>query len=238
MDRAGIGLGLGADSADHSGMAKAEGSAVAPALHGRAGNVVFVRGAEGVQVRPYVVGRDPRTEGQIAARGRMRQAGEAWRGMTVEQASLWRDYAESLAAIDPATRERVVPRAQLLFSKLAVKFLQVNPGGVIPLIPPVSAFVSENIEPVAGVDVSGILISSMRANSPGVRTEILIQPLASVHRRSYLARYRSAGFYVLDGAHGVPILVPPGAYAVAVRFVVAATGQESEVWELGTRVTT
>jgi hypothetical protein len=78
-----------------------------------------------------------------------------------------------------------------------------------------------------------VVLTIERGNSPGVVTEVLLQPLASIHRATYLEKYRSKGFspWVAGGSVSVP--VRPGVYAVAIRVVEAATGQSGAILELG-----
>ncbi|HMS56899.1 MAG TPA: hypothetical protein PKA27_16020 [Fimbriimonadaceae bacterium] len=60
----------------------------------------------------------------------------------------------------------------------------------------------------------------------------MLQPLESVHRRTYLQRYRSAAFH---GFTTSPLFVECSApvVAVAVRFVRVSTGQSTGLIELG-----
>ena len=87
--------------------------------------------------------------------------------------------------------------------------------------------------PNSKLGTGAIEVVADRANAPGVVTEVLLQPLLSVHRRTYLSRYRTAGFFAFEA--GVPIVIPTSARvcAVAVRFVCEATGQAGAVMELG-----
>ncbi|RYG26564.1 hypothetical protein EON82_02830 [bacterium] len=81
----------------------------------------------------------------------------------------------------------------------------------------------------------GVLtFSADRANAPGVVTELLIQPLANRRRAVYKDKYVSRGFFAFaPGSLEATVECPPGAYACAIRFVRAATGQETAIVALG-----
>lgn len=204
----------------------------ATSLNGSSANAVFVRTRNGIVVRDRIVPHDPRTPAQIATRQRLQRVGQAWLGLSLAQAQAWRDYAASLQRVDLDTGALIGPRAQTLFSKLSLKFLQANPTGEIPLTPPDSAFAGDGIGVSSSPSDDGIRFTSTGPNGAGVVTELLVQPLASIHRRAYRDKYRPVAFYAFDGeSYEAPL--PPGAYATAYRFVCAATGQESALFESG-----
>ena len=82
-----------------------------------------------------------------------------------------------------------------------------------------------------GVQTVGFVSSG--ANAAGVVTELLVQPLASRHRRTYLERYRHAAYVRFEGAETVAVPAPEGWTALAYRFVNAETGQVTAIAELG-----
>lgn len=210
-------------------MALAETSALIPGIRGTLGNVVFVRSPYGTQIRSRPDPADPRTPAQMAARERMRRAGYAWRTMTLEQAQNWRAYAAAQNPDGPNARAN----AQLLFTRLAVRFLQVNPNAAVPLDPPASPFLGDavtfSLEPMEG----GVRLTADRPNSAGTTTEILVQPLESIHRRTYDSKYRTALFDNFQESLFVEVHSRSVAVAVAVRFLRASTGQATELFELG-----
>ena len=90
--------------------------------------------------------------------------------------------------------------------------------------------------PPQGEGTSNVTFVASGANAPGVVTELLVQPLVNAYRRSYADKYAGAGFHAFPAAGTVEVPVRAGAVAVAYRFVLAATGQETALVELGTFV--
>lgn len=209
-------------------MAKLKASPFVGQLSGSMANLAFRSTATGVQMIARANPRDPRTPAQMAARHRMTQANALWRGMTLEQSAAWRAYAQAQA--EPL---RPAPSAFNLFAALAVRVLAVRPGAVVPLVPPAQPFAGDAVQ----VSVSGapgaVLVSPSAGNAPGVVTEILLQPLASIHRATYAEKYRSAGFFSLVAGAAVSLPRGAGAVAVALRVVRVDTGQAGPLLELG-----
>ena len=198
-------------------------------LHGSAGNATFVRTPYGVSLRDRTAPRNPRTPAQQSARSRMARASRTWKSLAPEQAQAWREYAASL----PVAAGAAAQHPQNVFCKLATKFLQVSPNGEIPLVPPVAPFGGDAVA-ISVTSIAGALrYSSSGANGAGVTTELLLQPLASVHRRAYAKEYRTRGFHQFTSASSFDVLVPHGVYACAVRFVQVATGLDGGILELG-----
>lgn len=250
-------------------MAKVKEGVVLSGLSGRAGNAVFVSTAAGTVLRDRPLVNNPNTPLQQASRNNMARVGEVWKNMTLAQAQAWRNYALLEAGL--SSDARVQPN--LVFTRLAMKFLQMHPGAAIPVAPPATIFPGDavrficsssgfgvrsseipvrssefgvrnplptpnsklrtRVTPNSQLGTGGIEILADRDNAPGVVTEVLLQPLLSVHRRTYLSRYRTAGFFAFQAA--VPVVIPTDASvcAVAVRFVCAGTGQAMGLTELG-----
>lgn len=190
---------------------------------------MFVQTAYGTVLRDRPFVNNPNTPLQQATRHNLARVGATWRGMNLAQAAAWREFATREPG---AIRDgRVQPN--LLFTRLAMKFLQVHPDGVLPLEPPASLFPGDAVRFQISLVGGRASLLADRDNAPGVVTEVLIQPLASVHRRTYAARYRTAGFFAFRA--GVPVSVEFEGHvcAVAVRFVCAATGQATGLMELG-----
>lgn len=212
---------------DHKGMAIVRTSAFVTGIRGSAGNVTYVETPFGTSIRDRVIPRDPRTPAQAAARERMTLAARAWKSLTLAEARAWREYA---AALDQQPPWRPA-KAQTRFVELAIRFLQVNPQGTIPRLPPATPFAGDGL--VVSVEglTGAVRFAASQPNSPDVTTELLVQRLVSVHRRTYLERYRTQGFH----AFGPPAELPlrSGLYACAVRFVRVSTGQATGLVELG-----
>mgnify|MGYP000853982581 FL=1 len=208
-------------------MAIVRTSAFVAGIRGSAGNVTYVETPFGVSVRDRVIPRDPRTPAQEAARERMTLAARAWKALSLAEARAWREYA---AALDQQPPWRPA-KAQTRFVELAIRFLQVNPQGTIPRLPPATPFAGDGLVLGAEGLVGAVRFAASQPNSPDVTTELLVQRLVSVHRRTYLERYRTQGFH----AFGPPadVSLRPGLYACAVRYVRMSTGQATGLVELG-----
>lgn len=208
-------------------MAKTAPSILGSAMSGSAGSVTFRRTANGVQVLPRTRPHDPRTAAQVSARVRMMRVGEAWRGMTLAQSDAWREYA---LRISPPGIARPLS-AQLVFSRLSIRLLQIDPNALLPLTPPMSPFPGDAVLVTVAPTGGGIVFTPDRANAPGVVTELLVQRLNSIHCNAYAKKFRSKGFVAFGGAQFVEL--PTGAYACAVRFARGADGQSTSLMELG-----
>ena len=197
-------------------------------MSGSVGNVTFIQGATGMVARARVIPRNPRTPAQTVARDRLAAAGKAWMGMTLEQGMAWQNYAE---AQQRATGGRTT--GQLLFSALATRFLMVNPTGTIPLLPPNSPFPGDAVSFTAASEGQTIVVSASQSNAPDVVTEVLFQPLVSVHRRMYARHYRTAAVHAFVSGEPLALPAPGRVTAVAVRLIRASTGQAGELMEIG-----
>lgn len=128
------------------------------------------------------------------------------------------------------------------FSGLAAKRLQMFPDEPVPRLPPTSAFLGDGIEvsvaplPGRGEGVGGpaVTFSASGPNSEGVVTELILQRLAGKARKPTAKGYRTQGFVAFAaGALTAEVPCEPGAYAGAIRFVRAATGQETALVPIG-----
>lgn len=179
---------------------------------------------------------NPRSPLQEAQRRRVAIVNTLWAALPLESIARWRAYAEgpSFQPLSPAQeRSSRAASGNALFKKLATKYLVVHGGFVAPTEPPAAPFLGDAI--VVGVAGSalGAVFSASAPNSPGVLTELLLQRLPARHRLPKARDYRTLAFVEFAGG---PVSVPaaPGAYACAVRFVRADTGQESATVPLGT----
>ena len=84
-----------------------------------------------------------------------------------------------------------------------------------------------------GEEAHSIGFAASGANAPGVVTELLVQPLASRHRRTYLEKYRHAAYVAFAEGQAVAVPFAAGWVACAYRFVNAETGQVTALAELG-----
>lgn len=212
------------------GMAKVFPSVAAGGLRGTTGNAVFVQSRFGtiLRSRPFVSNTPP-TPAQAANRRRLAKIGAAWRGMSLEQALAWRIYAEAESVADGSA----MALPQLAFTRLAMRYLQVNPDGPIPLAPPTTAFPGDSVRVQLAASPGLLRVTGLSANAPGVVTELLIQKLASVHRRTYERKFVAADYLHFSAGQSVNIPALPGIWAVATRFTLAATGQTTPLLEVG-----
>lgn len=219
----------GARAADNRRMSRIKLGALAEAISGKSGNTVFYRLNDELHVKDYAIPTDPRTPGQLAARDRLARAADAWRSLSWEEAQAWRDYAQSLAVRQTGTTKVQTPRAQTLFCRLAIKFLQANAGADPPRTPPGSPFLGDGLAVTMAAE-SGIRFDASAPNSPGVVTELLVQPMRSAASMPVLRAYRSRAFAAFaPGSMSYTVDAERGLYACGYRFVRAATGQATEI---------
>lgn len=203
-------------------------------LSGKVGNVVFVNTADCIIVRARPSRTRKTSEAQLAARERMRIASRAWQKLSEPTVKAWGEYAKSLQSFDSATGRTFAPRPMNLFTTLYGKLLQIDLEAEPPLNPPSLVFTGDALSPVITAEAGAIQISSSAPNAGGVTTELLLQPLAGQNRRTYVERYRAAAFHTFSAdSSSVSLPVRAGWYAMAIRFVLLATGQSSAVVELG-----
>jgi len=72
-----------------------------------------------------------------------------------------------------------------------------------------------------------IAFSASAPNTPGVTTELLLQPLVSPNRTPHARRYRTVAFHTFTDPLTVTVPAEEGWYAAAYRFVNPATGQST-----------
>ena len=236
-------------------MATWRGGLLGGELSGRTGNAVLVRTARGTVVgeRPTVrVSDSPAAQ---EARARQRAAAKAWTDLEPEAVARWTAWARGigrqpnnafatlykvLLRLDSGALPPQSPPARPFFGDvIEVGIASPSPDGSFgrgsrgerlpePPPPAPSSITNqmEEGEPSVGFASSG-------ANAAGVVTELLVQPLASRHRRTYLERYRHAAYVRFEGAETVAVPAPSGWVALAYRFVGAGTGEVTAIAELG-----
>lgn len=220
-------------AADNGGMARAATGMAFERVVGRVGDLVVVQLKSGPAVRRRPSYRRSSSPAQKAVAERMRQVSAAWNSMTPEQAGEWHRYARTIELHDRITGNTYSPAGYNAFTGLSTRFLQANPSGEVPLVPPSASFVGDLPAVTVAAEAGQITFTAARANAPGVVTELMLQRLASP-RRQPSTRYTSAAFAAYTPEHLTEtVTVEPSAYACAVRFVLAATGQAGAVFPLG-----
>lgn len=209
-------------------MAKIAYSTVINEASGKAGSVVWRKHRSGPNFSVRVSPKNPDTAAQRAVRGYLSKAAKTFEGLTPAQVAVWDAYGETITRHNPITGGTYTSTGIAAFIELTVKFLQNNPGGTIPLVPPSSEFIGDNavISATAGTGV--VTFTSTQANSAGVMTELLLQKLPNSHREPSKNGYRSMQFFAFSsGILTRNVSVPTGFYAAGYRFVKASTGQAS-----------
>lgn len=209
-------------------MAKAELGVILQDLRGKAGNAVFTKSKDGIVLKPRVKGKNPRTPAQQSIRANLTSAATTYKNFTSTQAAAWEAYANTLTHKNSVTGKSFKPSAMNVFTGLATKFLQATPGGTIPTTPPTSSFTGDTITLTTSGSTGKVTFTASGANAANVKTELLLQPLASADRKPQNNGYRSKAFVAFaTGSLSFDVLVPAGYYAAGYRFVNSLTGQET-----------
>lgn len=215
-------------------MAKAKLGALLQDLSGKVGNAVFVKSKEGPVVRVRTSPTNPKTTAQVAARARLSTVSKIFKGFNATQEAAWDNYASTLTHKDSITSKRFTPTAITAFTALGTKFLQVNPTGTVPTTPPTSSYSGDIITLTALASTGKITFTASAANALPNKTELLLQPLKSRNRNPQKGAYRSQAFVAFTaGSLSADVVVPPGYYAAAYRFVNLMTGQETALVPIG-----
>ena len=200
-------------------------------LSGRMGNRVYrqVGGETIVSAMPIKV--DPRTPKQLASRAHLTEATRLWGELPLDAIDRWRLYGLRLGR-----------RGDLVFRGLAAKYLQLHGGTSVPTEPPATPFAGDGIvveATAAAVPPGGnpwsdgaVVFRAHAPNTPGVVTELLLQRLAKRYCVPKQDAYRTQAFVAFAGEL-VRVPARVGAWACAIRFVRADTGQASAVLPLG-----
>lgn len=207
-------------------------------LRGKAGSVVVRNGRTGLVVVPRKSGKNPRTAAQQTARQNLAKAAAAFKGLTPTQLAAWKTYAAGLNRVNPVNGESYHPTAIDAFVGLTTKFLQATPNGTIPLTPPTTAFAGDSITVTATAGVGKVTFNGSGSNTAGVKTELLLQPLASANRTPNAKSYRTKAVVALTSGSPQDVSVPAGYYAAAYRFIKTATGQATNLQPIGVATVT
>ena len=213
-------------------MAKMGYSPVVGDLRGAAGDEVFsrVRGAAVVKGRPTY--GFPVTPSQRVTSNYFKAATAVYNTLTRPQVLAWNAFAKTITRTDGLTGRTYHPTGQNVFMGLACKFLQINPAGAVPLVPPSGPFLGNRITVTAGALSNLIYFTASGANVAPAQTELLLQKLASV-RRAPTDKYISQGFVEFAvGSLSQGFTVDGGIYIPAYRFVNPLTGQMTDLQPL------
>ena len=151
-------------------MAEIDLSILGDAMHGKSGNVVFLKTKTGTKVRKRSKPTDPKTPAQQAARERMTLVSKTYSGMTQDQLKAWRNYAKTLTHHNKYSGEPFTPSANNVFTGLATKFLQINPGTPLPLVVPDSTFVGDTVVVTAASSTGKITFTAKSRSRQTKRT--------------------------------------------------------------------
>lgn len=202
-------------------------------MRGKTGTLTVQGGVTGLRVKSNSPVRNPKTTAQQQVRQNLSRATEVFKTLTQAQFDQWKTYAQAHPRTDPVTGQTYVLAPSAIYNGLAAKLLQMNPNATIPATPPVSPFGGDGVTFQATASAGKITFTASRANTLGVTTEILLQPLKSPFRTPSSSAYRTKDFNVFGPVLTLDVTVPPGYYAAAYRFVRIATGQASEIIPIG-----
>ena len=196
--------------------------------------MVFVETAYGTVVREAPARGGAKSALQQAGERRLAAASRAFGALSREEGQAWAAYGATLAEPHPKTGRVVGLSGQQAFNRLASKRLQIDPHAALPKAPPTAPFFGDGLRATVEAVPGGVRFAADAPNREGILTELLLQPLASAHRRTYAERYRTRAFAAFaQGALTTTVPCPNGWTAAAVRFVEAATGRATALVELG-----
>jgi hypothetical protein len=215
-------------------MARARLSSIYADLRGTVGKSVLAQTKYGLAVRGKPKYKYPVQPAVKESADRFSAAQNIWSALTFDQAQAWQRYAQTITKTEPVTQKTYSPTAHCAFIALATKYLQVNPAGSVPVLPPDSDFLGDDVVlEILETLPTGVRFRASGANASGVVTEILAQRLPNV-RRSPTKFYKSAAFHSFaSGALDFDLSLDEGVYAFAYRFVRAETGQSTHPLLLG-----
>lgn len=202
-------------------------------MRGKTGTLTVQGGLTGLRVKSNSPVRNPKTAAQQQVRQNLARATEVFKTLTPTQFEQWKTYAQAHPRIDPVTGQTYVLAPSAIYNGLAAKLLQMNANATIPATPPVSPFGGDSVTFQATASAGKITFTASKANSLGVTTEILLQPLKSAFRTPSPNAYRTKAFQTFGPVLTLDVNVPAGYYAAAYRFVRIATGQASEIIPIG-----
>lgn len=167
---------------------------------------------------------------------RLKQANAVWSGVGEITADAWDAYGRAHPRVDPVSGHRYASAGKNVFVGLSCKLLQLDATASLPHLPPMRPFIADDVVVELGVSIGederrvsvvegAILFEASGPNSPGVVTELLIQPLKSVRSKPQTF-YKSHGFVAFEeGNLGAEVALPAGVYACATQFVERSSGR-------------
>ena len=215
-------------------MAVCRASVVAPGLRGRIGNAVFVSDGDRTILREAPPKRPERSPEQRNAMAMQTRAAKLYKRLTPEEGAEWAAYAARNPLPPKADGRPGSARADNVYGSLAMRYQAIHGMVEPPRTPPETAFLGDAVGIVARGSEAGLVLEADRANAEGVVTQVIVQPLASAHRRTYATKYVHAAIVAFtEEEPTVTVPVRSEWVAVAVRFLRASTGQASATIELG-----
>ena len=201
-------------------------------VQGKSGKMNYSKTQYGIEYKENPIRTKPSTPAQLAQQARLKKASTAFAGLTAPQNAAWQTYAQT-RFVKSKSGADVHPSAYSAFVGLYTKLLQVNPAGTPPSTPPATEFAGDTVTVTIAGASGRINFTGNKANATNVVTELLIQPLRNIYRKP-TGNYPSKAFFPFaSGGLTTSLLLPAGAYAVAIRFVNSATGQETDKILLG-----
>ncbi|MEI6512663.1 MAG: hypothetical protein WCO51_05230 [bacterium] len=209
-------------------MAKVRYSVNLQDVRGKAGTSVFSKTISGNILRTGCMIKDANSAAQKSVRANFTKAATTFKSLTVQQEAAWQNYADTHVWTNPVSGFTYSPTANMVFVMLATKFLQINPNGSVPLLPPFSGFLGDAITLTAVGDFAKVTFTASGVNTTNVKTELMIAKLNSIHCKPEDNQFRTKAFTTfVTGTLTSTVLLPAGVYSPAYRFVNTITGQET-----------
>lgn len=204
-------------------------------LRGKDGSVVIRKSRSGLVATPRTTPKNPRSNGQVGSRNALSKGSKGFANFTASQAAAWNAYGATITKHNKVSGTTYTSTGISAYNALATKFLQINPGGTVPVAPPTTAFLGDGIAISTTAGTGQVTFTASAANAAGVKTELLVQPLKGKNRKPGARGYVSKGFVAFAaGALSSTVTVPSGYYACAFRFVSTTTGQATALTPLAT----
>lgn len=215
-------------------MAKISFTPVVGDARGKAGRSVFSATRSGPIIRLRVVPLNPRSAAQTSIRSYLAAASRQFKALSSSELSNWTNYAATVTKHNPVTGQAYHPAPINIFNELAVKYMQVNGGGVAPETIPAAPFSGDGKTVTAAGGSGKVTFTASAANDANVKIEMLYKKLASANVKTPSVGYKSGGFYAATvGTLTNDLTLDPGEYAVAYREVLDTTGQMTPIIILG-----
>lgn len=206
-------------------MAKATASAGFENIKGKYQGVVIANTRTGLVIRRRPIYRRHVSPAQYMAVNRLAMTARRWSQLTLDEALAWNDFAWRQVRTSPDSGQKYRRVGFNAFVALGTKFLQVNPGAPLPLLPPSSPYLGDRITLVARPVEGGIEFEASGPTEPDTVVELLAERLPNI-RRAATGRLSSLGF-VSFTPDNLRVTVPadPGAFVPGYQFVRQSTGQ-------------